>query len=144
MYIQDKRRTLFKLIENSIGTKFFRNNYFFIDGKSKDVLKNGDLSCAFYVTTILKILNLVKEIHLTVNSTLKDLEKSGWYKIEKPKKGAIVLWDKNKNGHYHLGFYWKNNIVVSNSTLNKAPVFHSLDYNRRKVLAFYFHKEIEK
>jgi hypothetical protein len=144
MYQQDKRKTLLKLIENSIGSRLFRNNYFFVNGKSKDIVKDGELSCAFYITTILKILGLIKEIHLTVDSTLKDMKKSGWYKIKKPKKGAVVLWDKNKNGHYHLGFYWGKNIVVSNSTLNKAPVFHSLDYHRRKILAFYYHKELEK
>jgi hypothetical protein len=48
MYQPDKRKTLLRLIENSIGTKIFRNAYFFVDGKSKDILKNGELSCAFY------------------------------------------------------------------------------------------------
>jgi len=143
MYTQDKKRTLFSLIKNSIGIKFFRNNYFFIEGKSNDVLKNGELSCAFYVTTILKILGLIKDIHVTVDSTLKDMIKSGWYKIEKPKKGAIVLWDKNENGHYHLGFYYGNKIVVSNNTFKKYPVCHRLDNRHRKVLSFYFHKELD-
>jgi hypothetical protein len=47
MYRQDKRKTLFKLIENSIGSSFFRNNYFFVDGKSKDILRNGEIICIF-------------------------------------------------------------------------------------------------
>lgn len=139
--IQDKKRTLIKIIKNSLNSNFFRNNYFFVKGKSKDILKNGRLSCAFYVTTILKILNLIKEIHLTVESTLKDLQKSGWYKIEKPKKGAIILWDK-KNNHYHIGFYWDKKRAVSNISKKRKPSFHSLKY--RKILAFYSHEEIEK
>ena len=65
MYKQDKRKTLFKLIENSIGTKLFRNNYFFINGKSKDLLRNGELSCAFYVSSILYLLKLIKDVHTT-------------------------------------------------------------------------------
>jgi len=144
IYIQDKRKTLFKLIENSIGTKLFRNNYFFVDSKSKDLLKNGDLSCAFYVSSILYLLKLIKDIHLTVQGTVKDLEESGWYKIKKPKKGAVVLWDKGKHGHYHLGFYWNKKKAVSNISSKKSPSFHPLKYENRKTLAFYFHKELEK
>ncbi len=144
MYIQDKRRTLFKLIENSIGTKLFRNNYFFINGKSKDLLKNGELSCAFYVSSILYLLKLIKSPHTTVQSTLKDLEESGWYKIKNPKKGAVVLWDKDKEDHYHLGFYWNNKKAVSSVSLKKSPNFHPLKYENRAILSFYFHKDLEK
>jgi len=144
MLRQDKRKTLFKLIENSIGAKFFKNNYFFINGKSKDLLKDGELSCAFYVTIILKILRLIRDIHLTVDSTLKDMKRSGWYQIKKPKKGAIVLWDKNKNGHYHLGFYWIKNKAVSNVSSKRSPNFHPLNYQGRKILAFYYHKKLER
>jgi len=144
MYKQDKRKTLLKLIENSLGTKLFRNNYFFIDGKSKDVLKNGDLSCAFYVSSILYLLKLIKDIHTTVLGTIRDMEENGWYNIEKLKKGSVVLWDKDKTEHYHLGFYWDKNKAVSNVSLKKSPNFHSLNYKGRKILAFYYHKELIK
>jgi len=143
MYRQDKRKTLFKLIKNSIGTKLFRNNYFFVDGKSKDLLKNGELSCAFYISSILYLLKLIRDIHTTVRGTIKDLEESGWYKIKKPKKGAVILWDKNKTEHYHLGFYWSKNKTVSNISSKKSPNFHSLTYKNRKILIIYFHKELE-
>jgi len=141
---QDKKKTLFKLIENSIGSKLFRNNYFFIDNKlqSKDILKNGQLSCAFYVSSLLYLTKLISDLHTTVKGTIKDLEKSGWYKIDKPKKGAIVLWDK-KNGHYHIGFYWDKNKAVSNNSFKKIPSFHNLNYQDRKILDFYFHKDLE-
>lgn len=144
MYKQDKRKTLFKLIENSIGSKLFRNNYFFVDGKSKDLLKNGELSCAFYVSSILYLLRLIKDVHTTVQGTIKDMEESGWYKIEKPKKGAVILYEPDKHGHLHLGFYWSKNRAVSNVSSKKSPNFHHLNYKRRKILAFYYHKELEK
>jgi hypothetical protein len=144
MLRQDKRKTLFKLIENSIGSNLFRNNYFFVDGKSKDLLENGDLSCAFYVSSILYLLKLIKDIHTTVQGTIKDMQESGWYEIKKPQKGAVILWDKNKKGHYHLGFYWDKNKAVSNVSPKKSPNFHPLNYQGRKILAFYYHKELEK
>jgi hypothetical protein len=141
---QDKRKTLLKLIENSIGSKLFRNNYFFIDNKpqSKDILQNGKLSCAFYVSSILYLVKLISDLHTTVESTIKDLEKSGWYKLDKPKKGVIILWDKKK-GHYHIGFYWNKNKAISNSSIKKSQIIHTLNYQNRKILAFYFHKELE-
>lgn len=139
---QDKKRTFLKLIENSIGSGLFRNNYFFVNGKSKDILKNGNLSCAFYVSSLLYLVKLISDLHSTVEGTLKDLEKNSWYKIDKPKKGAIILWDE-KNDHYHLGFYWNKNKAVSNHSFKKSPSFHSLNYKKRKILAYYFHKELE-
>jgi hypothetical protein len=144
MYQQDKIKTLFKLIENSTGTKIFRNNYFFVDSKSRDLLRNGELSCAFYVSSILYLLKLIKDIHTTVQGTIKDMEENGWYKIEKPKKGSVVLWDKNKTGHYHLGFYWSKNRAVSNVSYKRSPQFHYINYQKRKILAFYYHEELEK
>jgi hypothetical protein len=144
MYKQDKRKTLLKLIENSVGTKLFRNNYFFVDGKNKDIVKDGKLSCAFYVSSILYLLKLIKDIHTTVKGTIKDMEESGWYKIEKPKKGAVILYEPGKDGHYHLGFYWSKNRAVSNVSSKKSPNSHPLNYQKRKILAFYYHKKLEK
>jgi hypothetical protein len=144
MYRQDKRKTLFKLIENSIGTKLFRNNYFFVDSKSRDLLRNGELSCAFYVSSILYLLKLIKDVHTTVQGTIKDMEESGWYKIEKPKKGAVVLWDKNKTGPHHLGFCWDKNKAISNVSSKKSPNSNPLNHQGRKILTSYYHKELEK
>jgi len=144
MYQQDKRKTLLKLIENSIGSRLFRNNYFFVNGKSKDILKDGKLSCAFYVSSTLYLLKLIKDVHTTVRGTIKDMKESGWYEIKKPPKGAVILWDKDKDGHYHLGFYWDKNKAISNVSSKKSPNFHPLNYKRRKILAFYYHKELEK
>lgn len=140
----DKKKSLKILIKNSLGSKFFRSLYFFVTNKSKDILKNGDLSCAFYVSVILKILGLINDLHTTVKSTILDLEKSGWYKIEKPKFGAVILWDyKSRGKHMHLGFYWGNNKAVSNSSRVKSPQIHSIYYQNRPIKAIYFHKDLE-
>ena len=54
------------------------------------------------------------------------------------------MWDKNKEGHYHIGFYWDKKKAVSNVSLKKSPHFHPLKYKNRKILALYFHKDLEK
>ena len=65
------------VIKNSIGTKMFRNFYAEINGQKKDVLENGELSCAFFASAILHLFQLIKEPHRTVASTIKDMDKSG-------------------------------------------------------------------
>ncbi|GIW67505.1 MAG: hypothetical protein KatS3mg096_373 [Candidatus Parcubacteria bacterium] len=143
MYKIDAKKSLFVLIKNSLGTKLFKSVYFFIDKKSVDIYKKGKLSCAFYVSTILKIIGLVKDIHATVQGLIRDLEESGWYKIDKLKKGAIIIWDKEKSGHLHVGFYLGNNKAASNSSSKRMPIVHSLHYQGRKILAVYFHNSLE-
>ncbi len=143
MYQIDKKKSLFVLIKNSLGIKLFQSLYFFIGHKSKDIYQKGKLSCAFYVSTILKIIGMIENVHATVEGTIKDLEKSGWYKIEKPKKGAIIVWGENKNGHKHIGFYIGKNKAVSNNSFLQKPTIHSLQYNSREIEAIYFHKDLE-
>ena len=143
MYQLDTKKSLFVLIKNSLGTKLFRSVYFFIDNKSKDIYKKGKLSCAFYVSTILKIIGLVKDIHATVQGLIKDMENSGWYKTNYLKKGAIIIWDKNKAGHLHVGFYLGNNKAVSNSSLKRTPTIHLLNYQGRKIIDIYFHDALK-
>lgn len=143
MYPIDKKKSLFILIKNSLGTKLFQSLYFFKDGKSRDIYRKGDLSCAFYVSTILKIIGMIGNIHAEIKSTIKDLEESGWYKIDKLKRGSVIIWEAGKHGHRHIGFYLGKNKAVSNSPKTRTPTIHSVNYENRKIEAIYFHKDLE-
>lgn len=143
MFKIDKKKSLFVLIKNSLDTNLFQSVYFFINNKSQDIYKKGKLSCAFYVSTILKIIDMLENIHATVNGTIKDLEKSGWYKINNLKKGAVIIWSSNKEGHRHIGFYIGKNQAVSNNSKLKKPSIHSINYNNRAIELIYFHKDLE-
>jgi len=119
----NKKKSLNVLIKNSLSSSFFRSIYFDINGKSKDILENGNLSCAFYVSIILKILGLISEIHTTVKSTILDLEKSGWQKTKKAVFGAVIVWEPtSKNKHYHIGFCLSSKKAVSNSSKKRGPI----------------------
>ncbi|MER3407162.1 MAG: hypothetical protein C4278_01940 [Patescibacteria group bacterium] len=138
----DKKRSLFKLIKNSVNCKFFQSIYFIDEkGKSKDILKKGELSCAFYVGVILRILKLVDSVHTTVEGTIKDMLENGWQETDKLVKGAVIVWEK-RNGHYHIGFYLGNKKAVSNSSQKRKPIIHSLNYQNRKIEKIYIHPEI--
>ncbi len=139
--IFDKKRSLFALIKNSLGSKFFRFLYFFDNKKSKDILENGNLSCAFYISVILRILGLIKECHTTVDGLIKDMGDSSWQKVDKLQKGAVIVWEP-KDSHKHIGFYLGNRKAVSNSSSKRSPIIHSVNHQRRNLIAIYIHEEL--
>ncbi len=138
------RKSYLAMIQNSKGTKMFTNFYGENKGQIQDLTENGKLSCAYFVSSVLKIFGLIKGVHLTVKSTVKDLEKTGWYLIEKPKPGSVLLWEK-KAQHFHVGFYLGKKLAISNISKTKKPSVHHWTYNnKRKVLAIYWHKKLDK
>ncbi|OGZ31882.1 MAG: hypothetical protein A2V69_00510 [Candidatus Portnoybacteria bacterium RBG_13_40_8] len=138
-----------QMIKNSVGTRIFRNLYLMNNGKKIDATKNGDLSCAFFVSNILLIWDLISGGHATVEATTKDMEKSGWEKIpkEKIRPGDVIVWEKklfvNGKRHFHNGFYIGNKKAISNDSKKKMPVIHSWDYNgKRKIVSIYAHPKL--
>ncbi|MDP3004294.1 MAG: hypothetical protein Q8N43_02195 [Candidatus Azambacteria bacterium] len=145
--------TYIAVVKNSVGSKMFRNSYAKINDKKTDILQDGMLSCAFFVSSILVLFKLIKEIHGTVDGTVRDLEQSGWQKIKKPKIGSVIVWEKidfgNKNFHKHIGFYIGNNKAISTNSFKKGrPVIHHWTYgikrNKpvRKIEAIFWNKKI--
>ena len=142
-------------IKNSVGTKIFRNLFFNVNGKKKDILKNGDLSCAYFISSILYLFGLIKEKHATVDGALKDMKKSGWKEIKNPKPGCIILWDykplKNgKLGNRHLSFYLSGKSAISHRSEKRMPIRHDLNRGTgkniipiRKIIAFYWNKKLD-
>lgn len=135
------------IVKNSVGTNVFRNFYAKIDGKKKDVLQDGVLSCAFLVSSILLIFDLIKEMHATVGGTVGDMEEMGWVKIKKPRPGAVIVWAKEEfdtGEHSHIGFYLGRGRVVSNNTPTRVPKEHHWTFNgKRKVEAVYWHSKLK-
>ena len=59
-------------IKNSVGSNLFRNLYAYVDGKKMDILENGNLSCANFVSSILYSYKLIGGKHATVDGTVRD------------------------------------------------------------------------
>lgn len=125
------RQNYLQTIKNSVGTKMFRNSYASVDGKKEDITKNGELSCALYVSSILKLFDLIKEKHTTVNGAVSDMLKNGWHQTKKPMLGDILIWEE-KDGHQHIGFYVGNYKAISNSSEKRAPSVHHYTFGQRK------------
>ncbi|MDP3954070.1 MAG: hypothetical protein Q8Q06_01470 [bacterium] len=121
------------MIQNSIGTEMFRNFYMAIDSQKIDILKNGLLSCAVFVSSILYLNKMISGLHATVDSTKKDIEKSGWKKVENPKVGDVLIWEAmkwpgNDTANKHIGFYISNDEAISNDSFGGSPKKHHLTY----------------
>lgn len=143
-------KSYLKVIENSVNTNIFRNYYAKIRGKIVDAMQDGYVSCAFFVSSILLIFNLIKNVHWTVEGTVKDLENHGWYRIRKVRKGCVLVWEtvigvKDKLPHKHIGFYIGNYQAVSNNPKKGRPTCHHYTFNnKRKIEAIYWNKSLEE
>lgn len=133
------RKPKFLLLKNyltvaraSVGSPMFRKLYYEIGERETEVLRDGDLSCAVFVSTILKIFSLVPKIHTTVKWTVAGMKRAGWQPIKKPRPGAVIVYGpkKFKSGetHKHVGIYVGNGKAVSNSSKNRSPKIHKWNY----------------
>jgi len=144
-----KVKLLFKnsylsMIKNSQGTKMFRDFFGKIRNKKENLTKNGRRSCAFFVSSILYHFHLIKDLHLTVNGTIRDMKKAGWFRTREPREGSVILWEKRR-GRYHLGFYLGERKAISNDKRGRTPIIHDLNSphgEKRQIESFFSHKKI--
>jgi len=131
------------IIKASQGSKMFRHVYVKKNNKKVDILKNGEYSCAYYVSCILKIFDLIDHKispHVTVDGTVKNMIKSGWKKTKKLKPGNVLVWEE-KLGHQHLGFYLGKDKAISHRHEKKMPIIHHYTYgNKRKIVQILTHR----
>jgi len=147
------KKNYLAIIRNSEGTKMFRDFFCIYNGRTKNLTKRGEFSCAFFVSSILYWFGLIKNIHLGVTKEtenivstglLEDMRKSGWFEISRPKKGCILLWKKVK-GHFHVGFFLGNKKAVSNSSKKRMVVIHDYRFTgKRKIEKAFWHKKLER
>ncbi len=150
-----QEETYLKMIENSIGTKMFNSIIvkFKDTGKIKDVCKNGQLSCAAFVSSVLFLNNYIRSPHATVKSIRKDFIKSNWKKVlqEDLKPGDVIIWEENDFGNgqtnQHIGFVLNKNQAVSTNWKKRKVLRHHITFGviknkpRRVIIEAYRHKK---
>jgi hypothetical protein len=146
--IPQLKQTLLAVVKNSLGSTMFKNYYADINGSIKDVTENGNLSCAFYVSSVLTIFALIDRHHGTVDGTVFDMLANGWKEIKRPKIGAVIVWEPVDFGlgtkHKHMGFYLGGGIAVSNHYQKGYPVKHNWTFDgSRKIEKILWHKKIK-
>ena len=140
--IIDRKATYLAYILNSVGSKIFRNVYFGAGKYRKDIMKNGELSCAAYVSSLLYLFDLIDKPHATVKSTVKNMIKCGWKEEKTPKKGDVLVWDYKKS-HMHIGFYINGKAAISNNSLKNGKIIkhHPTYNNKRAIIKIFRYKD---
>jgi hypothetical protein len=136
------QKNLLYSIYSAVGSELFRH-IFVRDqtGKEFDALKDGRLSCAYVVSSILALHGLIDRPHATVTTTIKKMQEAGWYKVDAPNPGDIVYWPPDADNTTHLGFYFEKNTYFSNSSRKRRPVFHKMKLRDGRLPdAYYTHK----
>ncbi|GEM_PF-566431 len=155
-----KRKTLVRLLENSVGSRLFNSLFVRLSntGEVKDVLNDGEFSCAFYVTSLLALLQLFDRTHTTVKTVREKLsEHTGWREVAGalPEPGDVVFWERvlfpDGTENDHVGFVLNEAEAVSTSYLEKQVVRHHLTFGVdpagnpiRKIVAQYRSREFEQ
>ena len=92
------------------------------------------MSCAKFVSEVLYKFKLIKNVHVSVASTIKELKISGWRKVDTKNLylGDVLIWEKNNSGHYHIGFYIGDKLAISNSVKFRVPRVHHFTYRGKR------------
>jgi len=144
------RESYLAMIENSPGTKMFRSVFAETEnGKKEDILNDGKLSCAYFVSSLLLPFRLIERVHVTVPGTMKDLTASGWGLIDVVREGAVVLWRSREypdgEAHAHVGFALRAGEAVSTDYAKKEVVRHPMTElnGRREVESLWWHPALD-
>jgi hypothetical protein len=128
-----KKETYLAMIKNSPGTRMF-NNLLVKNrktGEVQDVMKSGAYSCAFYVSSVLTILDMIDKAHSTVKTVIEKIEENdNWDKVATSdlSPGDVVVWEDitYENGEVvpHIGFYLDEKTAVSTSWTKREVSSH--------------------
>lgn len=139
------RKTFLTIARAAEGSLLFQHVYVLDqkDGQEWDVLDGGTLSCAFFVSCLLAMINLIDKPHTTVETTVNKMIDQGWASIETPKPGAVVCWPEYQ-GDAHIGIFLGEGQCISNAVKEKKPALHGLTLSDgREPNAFYWHKALD-
>ena len=129
------RETFLKCLENSPGSRLFNSLIvqFKDSGTKKDILGDGEYSCAFFVSNILYLFGSIPKPVATVDSLLKVLMKDTRWSLvnnDQIQPGDVVIWEKIKyddgSENAHVGFALTSTIAVSTSSKEKMIVQHPI------------------
>lgn len=142
--------TYLSVVENSVGSNMFRHVWADFDGKRRDTMNGGETSCAFFVSGVLAMFNVIEKAHAVVPSVVDDMVKSGWRKVGKPLKGDVLVWEDlisapGEPAMPHIGFYVGDEKAISTSWHVKTPILHDYlcrDFEERQIVAIYRGKHL--
>lgn len=139
-----------QFVKNSLGSNQYKNLFVEMDGEKIDILRNGELSCAIFVSSVLHQFQLIDRPHATVAGTVSALKRHDWYRIEEKRTGCVLVWEAKEfdsETHKHIGFFMGSETAISNSAIKKVPVTHDWkfkgsEFGERKIVTMYWHDSL--
>jgi|CXWL01.1.fsa_nt_gi hypothetical protein len=147
------RDTYLAMIQNSSGCDLFRKLYVRTPDGLKEVIGDGDLACAYFVSSILTLFVLVDCVHTTVDATVADMVASGWIEIDKDhpeaiQPGMVLVWESKlcEDGlhHLHIGFAISVMVGLSNVLEVGRPGLHLITFGdkNRAIARIFSHPKL--
>jgi hypothetical protein len=130
--IKLKKETYLKMIKNAPGTKIF-NSLIVMDKETKvimDILENGTYSGAYFVSSILYLLNMIKAPHETVTTLKTQMIEAGFTEVgeEDYESGDVLIYEEmifdDGTKSDQAGFYIGQELAVSTSYHEKMVIEH--------------------
>ena len=151
-----RRRTLIYIAKNSVGSKMWSKSFILdSEGNVHDLYEDGNLSCAYHISTTLKMCELWKnEAIANVDSLVNKLPENGWTQIDEPRPGALIVYGKNQLHRAwatkHVGILVGSDEVVSNGS-NESHIIesHPINYMKlpsgewREIEGYWWHEDFE-
>ena len=132
------KKSLLQAIRNSVDSNTFRNVFVKIDNTTEDVMENGIKSCAFFVSGLLAMFDLIDMAHATIKTTEKKLKEYNWQEVnvDTPIDGDVIVWEEiefeDGSKNKHIGFYIGDNMAISNDMNKKTPQSHDWKFDGKR------------
>jgi hypothetical protein len=138
----DREKNYLTMITNAVGSRLFAQLWVSDSaGEEEDISRGGELSCAIFVSGVLKLNDRLKELTATVSRLQERMLAQGWREVslEEIKPGDVIFWNKRTAkgagaAHSHVGFYIGHQKAISNSNKLKKIVRHSWNYGGRRTI----------
>jgi hypothetical protein len=131
-----RKETYLKMLTNSINTKLF-NTIIVKDelGEVKDILNDGEYSCALFVSSILFLHSLTYKTRSTVLNLEKDLSENPLFiqisNQSEIESGDVLIWEsvtyEDGSQNRHVGFAISDTEAVSTNYIEKCVTKHPIN-----------------
>lgn len=111
------------------------------NGREFDAARDGDVSCALVVSSVLCLFGWIDKTHATVASTVKAMLACGWRVTDAPKPGDVVHYSAENTSNEHVGFFIGAGEVISNVSAKHAPGEHHLRMSDGRLPSEYYTRE---
>ncbi len=151
-----RRRTLVYSAKNAAGSKIWAKSFILdSEGDVHDIYENGNLSCAYFISAILKVNDLWQDQCVAnVNSLTAKLPDNGWILIPEARIGSIIIYGESKGRRSwatkHVGIIVGEDEVISNGSSHSHTIeAHPVNYMKlqdgtpRKIEGYWWHKDFE-